>query len=68
MFVGWQAQSHYRFDYAVHSVMPVSEVIAKANLKPVPGDIEYVAGCPDCFYKLHTIEASDGTQTKQWFR
>ena len=39
-----QLQTPYYYDYVMHSISPVAECIATANLKPVPGVIEYVPG------------------------
>lgn len=64
-----QNQAGYKYDYVIHSVMPVEEHIALANLKPVPGMIQYAPGCQDCFYKLHTLYSpSAGKEVLQWYR
>lgn len=64
-----QLQTPYAYDMVLHSVMPVQEHIALANLKPVPGVIEYAQDCHDCFYKMHRIYST--TEKKfydQWYR
>lgn len=64
-----QAQAQYQFDYALHSVMPVREEIALANLQPIPGVVEYAQGSPACYYKLHTIHSTKtGQDYQQWYR
>jgi hypothetical protein len=64
-----QMQTPYAYDMVLHSVMPVPEHIALANLKPVPGVIEYAQGCHDCFYKLHKIySTTDKKFYEQWYR
>lgn len=50
-----QVQTPYYTDYVLHSYEPVPEHIATANLKPVPGAIEYVQGCCECLYRLHSV-------------
>lgn len=53
----------------IHSVMPVPECVALANLQPVPGVIEYAPGCQACFYKKHSIRNyADGKNYDQWYR
>ena len=64
-----QSQAGYKYDYVIHSVMPVPENIALAKLKPVPGVIQYAPGCQDCFYKLHELYSPKENKTiKQWYR
>lgn len=64
-----QLQTPYYSDYILHSVMPVPEVIAKANLKPVPGAIVYVDGSQDCFYRKHTLYVPETDKTvEQYYR
>lgn len=48
-------QTPYYSDYVLHSYEPVPEHIATANLKPVPGYIEYVQGCCECLYRMHSV-------------
>lgn len=48
--------------------MPVSAEDAKANLQPVPGQIEYAPGCVARQYKLHTLlNTKSGKEYQQWF-
>ena len=64
-----QLQTPYAYDMVLHSVMPVPEHIATANLKPLPGVIEYAPECHDCHYKMHRIYST--TENKfydQWYR
>jgi hypothetical protein len=64
-----QKQCPYTYDNVIHSVMPVAEHIAVANLKPVPGTIEYAPGCHDCYYKKHSIySTTQGKCYDQWYR
>lgn len=64
-----QNQAGYKYDYVIHSVMPVEEHIALASLKPVPGVIQYAPGCHDCFYKLHNLYSpTEGKEVQQWYR
>lgn len=64
-----QVQSQYQYDMVVQSVMPVPECVAKANLQPVPGSIEYAPGCMACFYKKHNIRNfATGEDHPQYFR
>lgn len=49
-------QTPYKSDFVLHSVTPVSKAVAVANLQPVPGKIEYVPGCPACFYRRHVLD------------
>ena len=34
----WQVQTQYTYDFALHSVTPVKEEVALANLQPAPGE------------------------------
>jgi hypothetical protein len=64
-----QMQTPYAYDMVLHSVMPVPEHIALANMKPIPGLIQYAPDCHDCFYRLHKIYST--TENKfydQWYR
>ena len=64
-----QMQTPYYYDYVLHSVSPVPEVIAAADLRPVPGVIDYVQGCHDCFYRKHQIySAVDKKMVDAWVR
>jgi hypothetical protein len=64
-----QLQTPYYSDYSLHSYEPVPEHIAVANLKPVPGIIEYAPGCQDCFYQMHTVfSVSKGTFVNVYIR
>ena len=64
-----QLQTPYYYDFVLHSVSPVAECIANANLKPIPGALEYVPGCQDCFYRKHQIySATDKKMVEAWCR
>ncbi len=64
-----QNQAGYKYDYIIHSIMPVADQIALAKLKPVPGVIQYAPGCQDCFYKLHELYSpKENRMIKQWYR
>jgi hypothetical protein len=64
-----QMQTPYAYDMVLHSVMPVPEHIALANLKPIPGLIQYAQDCHDCFYRLHRIySTTDKKFYDQWYR
>jgi hypothetical protein len=63
-----QLQAPYFFDCVIHSIMPVEECMAKADLRPVPQAIEYAPGCHDCFYKTYRISTPDGNSKEMHFR
>lgn len=68
LFPTQQVQTGYNYDLCLHSVMPVSAEDAKANLQPVPGQIEYAPGCVARQYKLHTLlNTKSGKEYQQWF-
>lgn len=50
-----QVQTPYYSDYVLHSYEPADEQVAKANLKPVQGILEYAPGCNECIYRLHSV-------------
>lgn len=58
-----QIQTPYYYDYTLHSVQPAPECIAQAELKPVPGMLEYATGSQDCFYRLHKIYSPEEKKT-----